>query len=218
MLKMGNACRRQRAPRLPSPNITRTGILRRFCQAPAIQDDADFAQHMDDILNLQEWIESKTADLDHYRAALQRKHGLAIERVRHASRAERLRAQLEAEESRCARETDAIDNRLDYLLSRIEPMRDMLGYQARYVARIIDTIKECDVGASISGLECPICLQIMVNPCLASDSNSYCQECITTWFERQQTSPLTREPISPTLLPDVRMQLIINAVEKESLV
>jgi len=215
---MGNACRRQRAPQLPLPNITRIGIMGRFRQAPAIQDDANFAQHMDDILNLQEWIESRTADLDQYRDALLRKHGRAVERVRHASRAERLRARLEAKENRCARETDAIDNRLDYLLSHIKPMRDLLEYQARYVARISDTIKECDSGASTSGLECPICLQIMVNPCLASDCNSYCLECITTWFERQQTSPLTREPISPTLLPDVRMQRIINAVEKESLV
>jgi len=49
-------------------------------------------------------------------------------------------------------------------------------------------------------LVCPITQELMRNPVIAEDGNSYEKEAILQWLDHHPTSPLTREPISSTVL------------------
>ena len=48
---------------------------------------------------------------------------------------------------------------------------------------------------SIEDITCPITREIFCDPCIASDGNTYEREYITKWLEKNNTSPLTREPM-----------------------
>eukprot|EP01127_Copromyxa_protea_P013061 TRINITY_DN3470_c0_g1_i1.p1 TRINITY_DN3470_c0_g1~~TRINITY_DN3470_c0_g1_i1.p1 ORF type:complete len:592 (-),score=112.57 TRINITY_DN3470_c0_g1_i1:19-1794(-) len=47
---------------------------------------------------------------------------------------------------------------------------------------------------------CPISAEIMEDPVIAEDGHTYERKSITEWVTRKGTSPMTREPISPTVL------------------
>eukprot|EP00043_Microstomoeca_roanoka_P020574 m.251435 g.251435 ORF g.251435 m.251435 type:complete len:1015 (-) comp17184_c2_seq10:447-3491(-) len=51
-------------------------------------------------------------------------------------------------------------------------------------------------------LLCPITLDIMVDPVIADDSFTYERESIVSWQRAHGTSPLTRQPISGTFVPN----------------
>lgn len=47
---------------------------------------------------------------------------------------------------------------------------------------------------------CPISLDVMRCPLIASDGFSYDHESITQWLAKHPVSPMTREPMSPNSL------------------
>lgn len=50
---------------------------------------------------------------------------------------------------------------------------------------------------------CPITSDVMEDPVMAMDGFTYERSAIATWFERHNTSPMTRAVIPPTLVPNV---------------
>ena len=81
-------------------------------------------------------------------------------------------------------------------------------------------IELSDVGAAAearrrSGLKqdlrCPITLEVMVDPVIASDGHSYEREAIQRWFSTHRTSPLTgRIMPNQTLIPNHRLRTLIQ--------
>lgn len=53
---------------------------------------------------------------------------------------------------------------------------------------------------------CPITTEVMEDPVFAMDGHTYEREAITAWFRRHDTSPLTREIVPPTLVPNVNLR------------
>ena len=63
--------------------------------------------------------------------------------------------------------------------------------------------KELDTKQSIvSDLVCPITQEMMQDPVVAADDHTYERSEIVRWFERSQTSPLTREKLEDKTLRD----------------
>ena len=50
---------------------------------------------------------------------------------------------------------------------------------------------------------CPITNEVMEDPVMAMDGFTYERSAISTWFQRHNTSPMTRAVIPPTLVPNV---------------
>ena len=50
---------------------------------------------------------------------------------------------------------------------------------------------------------CPITNEVMEDPVVAMDGFTYERQAITTWFQRHDTSPMTRAIIPPTLVPNI---------------
>ena len=50
---------------------------------------------------------------------------------------------------------------------------------------------------------CPITGEVLEDPVIAMDGFTYERAAITTWFQRHDTSPMTRVVIPPTLIPNV---------------
>jgi len=48
---------------------------------------------------------------------------------------------------------------------------------------------------------CPISHELMRDPVIASDGYTYEHREILKWLSKNRTSPMTRQPISPTLTP-----------------
>jgi len=63
----------------------------------------------------------------------------------------------------------------------------------------------------INAFLCPITQEVMKNPVLASDGHSYEEHAIKTWISRDETSPLTREPIGNVF---TRNHALRNAIEE----
>lgn len=60
-------------------------------------------------------------------------------------------------------------------------------------------------------LRCPITLEVMVDPVIASDGHSYEREAIQRWFTTHRTSPLTgRVMPNQTLIPNHRLRTLIQ--------
>jgi hypothetical protein len=60
-------------------------------------------------------------------------------------------------------------------------------------------------------LRCPITLEVMVDPVIASDGHSYEREAIERWFTTHRTSPLTgRAMPNHTLIPNHRLRTLIQ--------
>lgn len=49
---------------------------------------------------------------------------------------------------------------------------------------------------------CPITTEVMDDPVFAADGYTYERSAIATWFQRSDSSPMTREVIPPTLIPN----------------
>ena len=56
---------------------------------------------------------------------------------------------------------------------------------------------------------CPISKEIMQDPVIASDGNTYERSAITTWLERSSTSPLTRQPLEQALFPNHNLKKLV---------
>lgn len=57
---------------------------------------------------------------------------------------------------------------------------------------------------------CPITQQVMQDPVIACDGNTYDRLAIMQWFEHKQCSPVTNEPIGQFLLPNLNIRRLIQ--------
>ena len=65
----------------------------------------------------------------------------------------------------------------------------------------------------LNDLVCPITLDVMVDPVVASDGHTYERGAIEQWYQQNQgTSPMTRERLSPTLIPNRKLKELIARV------
>jgi len=58
---------------------------------------------------------------------------------------------------------------------------------------------------------CPLTLELMTDPVVAMDGNTYERSAIAEWFAVHTTSPLTREEIQPVLVPNMAIRKLISA-------
>ncbi len=66
---------------------------------------------------------------------------------------------------------------------------------------------------------CPISHQIMIDPVMTSDGQTYEREVITQWLLTSQTSPLTNAPLAnTTLIPNIALRNIIENIIEQGLV
>jgi serine/threonine protein kinase len=61
----------------------------------------------------------------------------------------------------------------------------------------------------MKAMECPLTMDIMANPVVASDGRSYDRGALEQWLQEHNTSPITREPISQVVYPNRAMKDII---------
>lgn len=54
-----------------------------------------------------------------------------------------------------------------------------------------------------------ISVQLMNDPVVAADGQTYEREAIETWFRRHNRSPMTNQVIAPTLLPNYTVRRLI---------
>jgi hypothetical protein len=59
---------------------------------------------------------------------------------------------------------------------------------------------------SSSDLECPLTYTLFEDPVIAMDGHTYERSAIEKWFKDHNTSPITREVISPTLIPNFHIK------------
>jgi len=65
-------------------------------------------------------------------------------------------------------------------------------------------------------LICPITTEIMKDPVVCEDGHSYERQAITDWFNRgNTTSPLTRQQIFGTLVPNLNLRSLIREFQQE---
>ena len=57
---------------------------------------------------------------------------------------------------------------------------------------------------------CPITMEVMQYPVIGTDGNTYEQSAITAWLKYSSTSPLTREPVQHSLLPNRNLKKLID--------
>ena len=66
-------------------------------------------------------------------------------------------------------------------------------------------------------LRCPITGEIMYNPVIASDGNTYERKAIKRWLKDHSTSPITRQPISKTsLIPNRSVKSLIDEYYRDN--
>ena len=91
----------------------------------------------------------------------------------------------------------------------------------KFVANVdIDQLKEKSRLQALKGIFknkipneffCPINQEIMIDPAIAQDGNSYERSAIEAWFVKHQTSPITNEVlVSKTLVPNVALRKLIR--------
>lgn len=62
---------------------------------------------------------------------------------------------------------------------------------------------------------CPISQQIMKDPYVDSDGNSYDKDCIFQWLASSSISPITRNPLArQSLVPNRGLRSLIEAFSK----
>jgi hypothetical protein len=61
---------------------------------------------------------------------------------------------------------------------------------------------------------CPITQEIMQDPVIGLDGNSYERSAIEKWLAKETTSPLTREPMSNILIPNRQLKEAIDSYKK----
>ena len=57
---------------------------------------------------------------------------------------------------------------------------------------------------------CPITRELMSDPVVAEDGNTYERAAIENWFTTKSTSPLTNEPMGPTVFPNRAIKKLID--------
>jgi hypothetical protein len=78
-------------------------------------------------------------------------------------------------------------------------------------------MEETNITTDDTVLRCPITGDIMYNPVIASDGNTYERKAIKRWLKDHSTSPITRQPISKTgLIPNRAVKLLIDAYYKDN--
>ena len=60
-----------------------------------------------------------------------------------------------------------------------------------------------------ANFHCPITTEVMVDPVFAMDGHTYERGAIAMWFVGQNTSPMTRAVIPPTLVENVNLRSMI---------
>jgi hypothetical protein len=63
---------------------------------------------------------------------------------------------------------------------------------------------------------CPITTVVMHDPVMAMDGHTYERDAISAWFQRNDTSPMTRAVITPTLVPCFSLRAEIVKWQQES--
>ncbi|CAF0725264.1 unnamed protein product [Adineta steineri] len=67
-----------------------------------------------------------------------------------------------------------------------------------------------------SGLVCPITKSVFRNPVIGPDGHTYERDAIVPWVEREETSPMTREPLSVSkLIPNRAIKQVADDFRRE---
>ena len=59
------------------------------------------------------------------------------------------------------------------------------------------------MGDTPPALRCPITHGMFLDPVIASDGHTYERADIMEWMKHNTTSPMTREPLEPALVPNI---------------
>jgi hypothetical protein len=63
---------------------------------------------------------------------------------------------------------------------------------------------------------CPILQEVMDDPVIAMDGNTYERSAIETWFQRSDRSPMTNLVIQPLLVPNIQLRQLIAELDEEA--
>jgi hypothetical protein len=86
------------------------------------------------------------------------------------------------------------------ILTNLKPSQSaLLNNQGIFSASAKEAQEELQVEIPNSYI-CSITQEIMKDPVICEDGNSYERSAITDWLTRRQTSPLTNEPMSPNIM------------------
>jgi hypothetical protein len=70
--------------------------------------------------------------------------------------------------------------------------------------------------AALEDLMCPITCELMDDPVIAEDGQTYEREAIATWVAGHGTSPMTRQRMANMLIPNRTVKTVINRMRKQS--
>jgi hypothetical protein len=62
---------------------------------------------------------------------------------------------------------------------------------------------------------CPITYQLLRDPVVASDGNTYEKSAIERWLKTTHTSPRTGDPMDATLIPNLNLKKLIQDILEE---
>lgn len=101
------------------------------------------------------------------------------------------------------------------LKEKLEKSKDRRADLQRYSSKLEGVLKRKirDTSIDENDLMCPITNELMKDPVIASDGNSYERSAIQKWFKSgKRTSPLTNEPlVSQKLFPNHRLKSMIQS-------
>ena len=72
--------------------------------------------------------------------------------------------------------------------------------------------------AAIEAITCPITRQLVVDPVVAEDENTYESAAIRQWLQSNYRSPMTNERMGDRLTPNRHARLMVEAAVKEGAV
>ncbi len=75
---------------------------------------------------------------------------------------------------------------------------------------------EDEATISIDTLCCPITSLLMFDPVFIDDGYTYERQGIENWFKEHNTSPLTRQPVTQTMVPNIIVKKIIDDLLKKN--
>ncbi len=74
-----------------------------------------------------------------------------------------------------------------------------------------------DINALLDTYICPISYELMKDPVIAGDGQTYERDKIVQWLSQHDDSPLTRQPMAKTLIPNVKAkQTIVELRENKA--
>lgn len=69
----------------------------------------------------------------------------------------------------------------------------------------------CSMDTIPSSFTCPLTMEVMVDPVLDTEGNSYERSAICQWLKQSRTSPLSRQPLTERMLiPNVALKSVIH--------